>query len=85
MTKAEVHITAHNGTVQYTPTLHHLCYRSHVIGSESIAIYHNARLCGTTKKFSKNQKKLTNTVSNPRFEPETHNPALAKLNHCSPN
>ncbi|KAF9790232.1 hypothetical protein SFRURICE_010892 [Spodoptera frugiperda] len=33
------HITARNATVQCTPTFHYLCYKSHVIGDESIAQY----------------------------------------------
>ncbi|KAF9794553.1 hypothetical protein SFRURICE_006163 [Spodoptera frugiperda] len=36
---AEVHFTTHNATVLCTPTFHHLSYKSHVIGGESIAIY----------------------------------------------
>ncbi|KAF9804551.1 hypothetical protein SFRURICE_014459 [Spodoptera frugiperda] len=35
---AEVHITVRNATVQCTPTFHHLCCKSHVIGGEPIAI-----------------------------------------------
>ncbi|KAF9807960.1 hypothetical protein SFRURICE_017132 [Spodoptera frugiperda] len=31
--------TARKATVQYTPTFHHLCLKSHVIGGEPIAIY----------------------------------------------
>ncbi|KAF9789948.1 hypothetical protein SFRURICE_003357, partial [Spodoptera frugiperda] len=35
---AEVHITTRNAAIQCTPTFHHLCYKSHVIRSECIAI-----------------------------------------------
>ncbi|KAF9788975.1 hypothetical protein SFRURICE_016835, partial [Spodoptera frugiperda] len=38
ITFAEVHITARNAAIQCTPTFHHLCYKSHVIGGEPIAI-----------------------------------------------
>ncbi|KAF9806501.1 hypothetical protein SFRURICE_001296, partial [Spodoptera frugiperda] len=34
-----VDITARNAAIQCTPTFHHLCYKSHVIGDEPIAIY----------------------------------------------
>ncbi|KAF9806763.1 hypothetical protein SFRURICE_016917, partial [Spodoptera frugiperda] len=37
--EAEVHITARNAAIQCTPTFHHLCYKSHVIWGEPIAIY----------------------------------------------
>uniref|UniRef100_A0A2H1VWE4 SFRICE_019910 n=1 Tax=Spodoptera frugiperda TaxID=7108 RepID=A0A2H1VWE4_SPOFR len=37
--KAEMHITARNAAVQCTLTFHNLCYKSHVIGGELIAIY----------------------------------------------
>ncbi|KAF9810181.1 hypothetical protein SFRURICE_017405 [Spodoptera frugiperda] len=32
-----MHITARNAAIQYTPTFHHLCYKSHIIGGEHIA------------------------------------------------
>uniref|UniRef100_A0A2H1WC76 SFRICE_007774 n=1 Tax=Spodoptera frugiperda TaxID=7108 RepID=A0A2H1WC76_SPOFR len=32
--EVEVHITARNAAIQCTPTLYHLCYKSHVIGGE---------------------------------------------------
>ncbi|KAF9801717.1 hypothetical protein SFRURICE_014871, partial [Spodoptera frugiperda] len=35
---AEVHITARKAAIRCTPTFHHLCYKSHVIGGEPIAI-----------------------------------------------
>uniref|UniRef100_A0A2H1WSM9 SFRICE_038576 n=1 Tax=Spodoptera frugiperda TaxID=7108 RepID=A0A2H1WSM9_SPOFR len=37
--RVEVHITARNAAIQCTPTFHHLCYKSRVIGGEPIAIY----------------------------------------------
>ncbi|KAF9801344.1 hypothetical protein SFRURICE_018063, partial [Spodoptera frugiperda] len=37
--KAEVHITARNAAIQCTRTFHRMCYKSHVIGGEPIAIY----------------------------------------------
>uniref|UniRef100_A0A2H1VHN8 SFRICE_010667 n=1 Tax=Spodoptera frugiperda TaxID=7108 RepID=A0A2H1VHN8_SPOFR len=35
---AETHLTARNAAIQCTPTFNHLCYKSHVIGGELIAI-----------------------------------------------
>ncbi|KAF9802596.1 hypothetical protein SFRURICE_013783, partial [Spodoptera frugiperda] len=35
----EVHITEVNDAIQCTPTFHHLCYKSQLIGGEPIAIY----------------------------------------------
>ncbi|KAF9802263.1 hypothetical protein SFRURICE_008945 [Spodoptera frugiperda] len=48
-----LHITALNAVKQCTPTFHHLCYKSHVIGGEPIATYtgHNSRLRATTEKI----------------------------------
>ncbi|KAF9824673.1 hypothetical protein SFRURICE_004130, partial [Spodoptera frugiperda] len=34
-----LHITALNAAFQDTPSFHHLCYKSHVIGCEHITIY----------------------------------------------
>uniref|UniRef100_A0A2H1VPB3 SFRICE_004517 n=1 Tax=Spodoptera frugiperda TaxID=7108 RepID=A0A2H1VPB3_SPOFR len=58
----EVHITARNAAIQCTPTFHYLCYKSHVIGDEPIAIYWAQFQClrATTEKFSKNQKNSPN-------------------------
>uniref|UniRef100_A0A2H1W6V6 SFRICE_014004 n=1 Tax=Spodoptera frugiperda TaxID=7108 RepID=A0A2H1W6V6_SPOFR len=30
----EVHITARNAAIQCTPTFHHLCYKSYIIGEK---------------------------------------------------
>ncbi|KAF9816206.1 hypothetical protein SFRURICE_003757 [Spodoptera frugiperda] len=37
--ETEVHITGRNAAIQGTPTFRHLCYKSHIIGCEPIAIY----------------------------------------------
>ncbi|KAF9824694.1 hypothetical protein SFRURICE_000559 [Spodoptera frugiperda] len=43
--QVEMHITACKITIQCTPTFHHLCYKSHVIGGESMPYTgHNSRL-----------------------------------------
>ncbi|KAF9815168.1 hypothetical protein SFRURICE_006732, partial [Spodoptera frugiperda] len=49
---AEVHNIARNAATQCTPTFHHLCYKSHVIGGKPFTV-HKFRLRATTEKFSK--------------------------------
>ncbi|KAF9797340.1 hypothetical protein SFRURICE_006322 [Spodoptera frugiperda] len=56
-----------NAAIQCTPTLHHLCYKSHEIVDSMLLL----------RKISKNRKKPINVFPDPRIEPETLCPAVA--------
>uniref|UniRef100_A0A2H1VC88 SFRICE_015184 n=1 Tax=Spodoptera frugiperda TaxID=7108 RepID=A0A2H1VC88_SPOFR len=74
--KAEVHITARNAAIQCTPTLHHLCYKSHVIRGEP-----NGHKPGTSPdsmlQLRNFLKKPNNTLPDSGIEAETSCPAVA--------
>lgn len=52
--QVEMHITACKITIQCTPTFHHLCYKSHVIGGEPQRLYSH---------FIRTKSTLLNTLS----------------------
>ncbi|KAF9810568.1 hypothetical protein SFRURICE_021021 [Spodoptera frugiperda] len=72
----------HNTATQCKPTFQELCYKSHVIGSESIAILYKLGTIpdsvATNEKF-RNLKKHSNTLPSPGIKSETHCPAITFL------
>uniref|UniRef100_A0A2H1WFU2 SFRICE_013416 n=1 Tax=Spodoptera frugiperda TaxID=7108 RepID=A0A2H1WFU2_SPOFR len=68
--RTEVLITTRNAAIQCTHTFHHLCYKSHVIGGEPSTGY-NSRLRATAEKFSKTQKKPSNTLPDNKLKSKT--------------
>ncbi|KAF9813426.1 hypothetical protein SFRURICE_009335 [Spodoptera frugiperda] len=60
----------YNYTIQFIPTSHNLCYKSHVIGAGKSIAYtgHIFRLGATTEKLWKNLKKISNTLPDAYFD-----------------
>uniref|UniRef100_A0A2H1VL79 SFRICE_022153 n=1 Tax=Spodoptera frugiperda TaxID=7108 RepID=A0A2H1VL79_SPOFR len=76
--RSEVHIKARNTAIHCAPNFHPLCYKSHVIGGEPIAIYWAQ--FQTREKFSKNRKKSSKLIP---IEPENPLDGSRTCNHAT--